>query len=126
MALPDLTTSYVPSLESQIVVLLVYSHEFPLFCHQYDHVEVPWSAWGPQHACYFPLDISCALNIFGSKLTCALPVGRTPEPGAGPEGLLLSTESHAWDFNRGVIARSENSYDRSSENPIIRLRSLVG
>ncbi|OAX35182.1 hypothetical protein K503DRAFT_391418 [Rhizopogon vinicolor AM-OR11-026] len=113
VALPDLTSSYVPSLESQIVVLLVYSHEFPLFCHQYDHLL-------RKAYVLLPLDISYALDIFGSKLTCALPVGRTPEPGEGPEGLLLSTGSHVWDFNKGVIARAENSYDRSSENPIIR------
>ncbi|OJA19608.1 hypothetical protein AZE42_12821 [Rhizopogon vesiculosus] len=62
--------------------------------HSDTPVEVPWSDWGPQHACYFPLDASYAFDIFGSKLTCALPVGRTPEPGEGPEGLLLSSGSH--------------------------------
>ncbi|OJA18935.1 hypothetical protein AZE42_11914 [Rhizopogon vesiculosus] len=126
MALPDLTSSYVPSLESQIVVLSVYSYEFPLFfvmntiilekaIHSDTPVEVPWSDWGSQRACYFPLHSSYAFDIFGSKLT----VRRTPERGEGPKGLLLSTESHVCDFNKQVIPRAENSYDCSSANSII-------
>jgi hypothetical protein len=130
--------SYVPSLESQILVLVVYLHESPIFfvidmiifldkaIHSDTPVMVPWSDWGPQHTCCFPLDHSHALGVFGSKLAIALPLDRTPEPGQRLEELPLSTESHfyvhIWDFNKRVIAREEKSCDRTSQiqNPIIR------
>jgi hypothetical protein len=135
---PDLMPSYVPSLESQILVLVVYLHESPIFfvidmiifldkaIHSDTPVMVPWSDWGPQHTCCFPLDHSHALGVFGSKLAIALPLDRTPEPGQRLEELPLSTESHfyvhIWDFNKRVIAREEKSCDHTSQiqNPIIR------
>ncbi|KAG1902595.1 uncharacterized protein F5891DRAFT_1171940 [Suillus fuscotomentosus] len=123
-----LMPSYVPSLESQIMVL-----EFLLKAGTYILVidmaifsdmalrsdmlvDIPWSDWGPQYAYYFPHHKSYHISVFGSKMAYALPQDHIPNPGQRLEG--LSSEGyfyvHIWDFNKRVIARSECVNDPDS------------
>ncbi|KAG1825238.1 hypothetical protein EV424DRAFT_684447 [Suillus variegatus] len=125
---PGLMPSYVPSLESQIMVL-----EFLLKAGTYILVidmaifsdmalrsdmlvDIPWSDWGPQYACYFPHHESYHISVFGSKMAYALPQDHIRDPGQTLEG--LSSEGyfyvHIWDFNKRVIARSESVNDPDS------------
>ncbi|KAG1804357.1 hypothetical protein EV424DRAFT_1432163 [Suillus variegatus] len=79
-------------------------------------VDIPWSDWGPQYACYFPHHKSYHISVFGSKMAYALPQDRIPDPGQTLEG--LSSEGyfyvHIWDFNKRVIAHSECVNDPDS------------
>ncbi|OAX37297.1 hypothetical protein K503DRAFT_857449 [Rhizopogon vinicolor AM-OR11-026] len=135
---PDLMPGYVPSLESQIMVLEVLSDAWPvilvidmnIFSEQAIHsempVEVPWSDWGPRHTCCFPHHPSHRISVFGSKMAYALPVSRTPEPGERLEGFSVTHEVydgfrvHIWDFNKRVIARAKNDHDRNARGLLVR------
>ncbi|KAG1840281.1 hypothetical protein DFJ58DRAFT_810818 [Suillus subalutaceus] len=128
VARSDLMPSYVPSLESQIMVLEFLSFagdailviDMAIFSdmalHSDTPINVPWSNWGPQHVYYFPHDRNCHISVFGSKMAYALPQDRVPDPGQRLE--VLSTESyfyvHIWDFNKRVIARSQSINDPDS------------
>jgi hypothetical protein len=134
---PDLMPSFVPSLESQILVLEVTSCERRVFfvidmvifleraISPGSPVEIPWSDWGPQYTCCFPTERSHPISVFGSKLACAIPLDHTPEPGQRPEENPLSSQKHVyvhiWDFNKRIIARAQSTCDRSSQNPLIRV-----
>ncbi|KAG1800412.1 uncharacterized protein HD556DRAFT_1534260 [Suillus plorans] len=129
-ARPGLTPSYVPSLESQIMVLeflskaetaiLLLVIDMAIFSDMALHsdmpIEIPWSDWGPQYACYFPHHESYHISVFGSKMAYALPQDHIPDPVQRLE--RLSSEDyfyvHIWDFNKRVIARSESVNDPDS------------
>ncbi|KAG1825256.1 hypothetical protein EV424DRAFT_1643500 [Suillus variegatus] len=127
-ARPGLMPSYVPSLESQIMVLEFLSEagdailviDMAIFSDMALHsdmlVEIPWSDWGPQYACYFPHHESYDISVFGSKMAYALPQDHIPDPGQRLEE--LSNEGyfyvHIWDFNKRVIALSESVNDPDS------------
>ncbi|KAG2107048.1 uncharacterized protein F5147DRAFT_761525 [Suillus discolor] len=134
-ARPGLMPSYVPSLESQIMVLeflsaagnaiLLLAMDMAIFSDMALHsdmpVEIPWSDWGPQYACYFPHHESHHISVFGSKMAYALPQDHIPDPGQRLEG--LSSEDyfyvHIWDFNKRVIARSESV--NNPDSPDLRI-----
>ncbi|KAG1800425.1 uncharacterized protein HD556DRAFT_1035629 [Suillus plorans] len=126
---PGLMPSYVPSLESQIMVVEFLPEEekdailvidMAIFSDKALRsdmlVDIPWSDWGPQYACYFPHHESYHISVFGSKMAYALPQDRIPDPDQTLEG--LSSEGyiyvHIWDFNKRVIARSESVDDPDS------------
>ncbi|KAG1879554.1 hypothetical protein C8R48DRAFT_686078 [Suillus tomentosus] len=127
-ARPGLMPSHVPSLESQIMVLeflpeaekAILVIDMAIFSDMALRpdmvVEIPWSDWGPQYACYFPHHESYHISVFGSKMAYALPQDHIPNPGQRLEG--LSSEGyfyvHIWDFNKRVIARSECVNDPDS------------
>ncbi|KAG1737334.1 hypothetical protein EDB19DRAFT_1718848 [Suillus lakei] len=116
----DLMPGYLPSLESQMMVLEMLSRAPPLILvvdmvifsekalHSVTPVKIPWMDWGPQHTCYFPHHPSHRISVLGSKMACALPRDRSPAPGERMEG--LSTPDcdkfyvHIWDFNKRAIA----------------------
>ncbi|KAG1872278.1 hypothetical protein F4604DRAFT_1904188, partial [Suillus subluteus] len=91
----DLTPGFVPSLESQIIVLELNSYpcttsvilviDTVIFSgmdlQSETHVEIPWSDWGPQHTCCFPHEHSHKISVFGSRMAYTLPQDHTPEPG---------------------------------------------
>ncbi|KAG1886252.1 hypothetical protein F4604DRAFT_1951606 [Suillus subluteus] len=124
----ELMPSYVPSLESQIMILEFLSFtrdailvvDMAIFSDMALYsdmpVNVPWSDWGPQHVYYFPHDRNSRISVFGSKMAYALPQDRVPDPGQRLEG--PSTESyfyvHIWDFNKRVTARLESINDPDS------------
>ncbi|KAG1879542.1 hypothetical protein C8R48DRAFT_830169 [Suillus tomentosus] len=127
-ARPGLMLSYVPSLESQIMVLeflpeaekAILVIDMAIFSDMALRpdmvVDIPWSDWGPQYASYFPHHESFHIIVFGSKMAYALPQDHIPNPGQRLEG--LSSEGyfyvHIWDFNKRVIARSECVNDPDS------------
>ncbi|KAG2358892.1 hypothetical protein BDR07DRAFT_1416399 [Suillus spraguei] len=130
---PELMPSYVPCLESQIMVLIfslagqdaILVVNMAIFSdvalHSDMPIEIPWSDWGPRYTCYFPHHISHHISVFGSKMAYALPQDHIPNPGQRLEG--LSTEGyfyvHIWDFNKRVIARSEYINDPKSPDLLI-------
>ncbi|KAG1881984.1 hypothetical protein C8R48DRAFT_682971, partial [Suillus tomentosus] len=134
-ARPGLMPSHVPSLESQIMVLespfkagkpkAILVIDMAIFSDMALHsdmlVEIPWSDWGPQYACYFPHHESHHISVFGSKMAYALPQDHIPNPGQRLKG--LSSEGyfyvHIWDFNKRVIARSESVND--TDSPDLRI-----
>ncbi|OAX38821.1 hypothetical protein K503DRAFT_865872 [Rhizopogon vinicolor AM-OR11-026] len=131
---PDLIPCYIPSLESQIMVLEILSHpctiilviDMVMFSRQAIHaetpVEIPWSDWGPQYTCCFPHHTSHRVGVFGSKVAYALPQDRIPEPGERLEGFSDDHDHfyvHVWDFNKRVITRAKNASDCSSPPPLV-------
>lgn len=82
---PDLEPGYVPSLESQIIVLETLTNAWPVILvidvvifsgkalHSETPIEIPWSEWGPQYTCCFQHNSSCQISVFGSKIAYALP-----------------------------------------------------
>jgi hypothetical protein len=140
-ARPDLVPGYVPSLESQIIVLEVFARSTVILVDDVHvvytggplifvidaaifsekamqsetPVEIPWSDWGPQYTGCFPHDRSHRISVFGSKMAYALPRDCTPEPGERVEELSDEPEDrfyvHIWDFNKRVIARAKNAND---------------
>ncbi|KAG1759169.1 hypothetical protein EDD22DRAFT_907531 [Suillus occidentalis] len=114
----DLMPDYVTSLESQIMVIEVFSRtsqvilviDMAIFSIKAAYsdipIEIPWSEWGP------------------NKMTYALPQDHTPEPGQRLEELPAegSFYVHIWDFNK-AIARSErldNVHTYNSPGRLIR------
>jgi hypothetical protein len=85
-------------------------------------VEIPWSDWGPKYTWCFPHHPSHRISVFGSKMAYTLPRDCTPEPGQRVEA--LSSEDHfyvhIWDFNKRLIARSENTHDPNLPEVVIR------
>ncbi|KAG2116210.1 hypothetical protein BD769DRAFT_1778223, partial [Suillus cothurnatus] len=129
-AYSELMPSYIPSLESQIMVLEFFPTtilviDMAIFSDMALHsdmpVEIPWSEWGPRHTYCFPHHPSHRISVFGSKMAYALPQDRVPDPGQRLAG--LSTEGyfyvHIWDFNKRVIARSESVNDPDSPDLFI-------
>ncbi|OJA13455.1 hypothetical protein AZE42_02303 [Rhizopogon vesiculosus] len=129
----DLMPGYVPPLESQIMVIEMFSEAWPvilvidmvIFSQQVIQsqasVEIPWSDWGPQHTYCFPHHQSHLISVFGSKMAYALPCAHTPEPGERIEGFSTNQDHfyvHIWDFNKRVIARVANN--SSLPVPVIR------
>lgn len=114
--------SYVPSLESQIMVLeflpragtsilVIDMAIFSDMALRSDMlVDIPWSDWGPQYACYFPHHESYHISVFGSKMAYALPQDRIPDPDQTLEG--LSSEGylyvHIWDRFSHLQAGSDD------------------
>lgn len=134
---PDLESGYLPSLESQIIVLETLTNAWPVILvidmvifsgkalHSETPTEIPWSEWGPQYTCCFRHNSSCQISVFGSKIAYALP--RYAIPRALPldlalEGLCTDTcfYVHILDFNQRVIARAENIYDPDTPTRFIR------
>ncbi|KAG1798215.1 uncharacterized protein HD556DRAFT_227113 [Suillus plorans] len=131
---PDLMPSYVPFLESQIMVLEMLLPVLPVVLvidmaifsenalRSEDLVTIDWLDWGPQHTCCFPHDPSHRISVFGSRMAYALPRYRTPTPGHRLEA--LSTDGrfyvHIWDFNQRVVARSKSISDCNSLDHLIR------
>ncbi|KAG1753373.1 hypothetical protein EDB19DRAFT_826196 [Suillus lakei] len=132
-ACPDLKPGYVPSLESQIIVLEALTNAWPvilvidmvIFSGKVLHSEtpdaIPWLDWGPQYTCYFRHHSSCQISVFGNKLAYALPRDLSPEVGQTLEGHSTGTcfYVHILDFNKRAIARAENIYDPDSLTRII-------
>jgi hypothetical protein len=124
---PDLEPDYVPSLESQIIVLEVLTKACPVILvidmvifsgkalHSETAVGIPWSQWGPQYTCWFRYQPSCKISVFGSKMAIALPRYAHPRD-LSPKA--LSTDPcfyvHILDFNQRVIARAENPHNPDS------------
>ncbi|KAG0708038.1 hypothetical protein DFH29DRAFT_1075991 [Suillus ampliporus] len=131
-ARPDLMPDYVPSLESQIMVLEVFPDAWPIILvinmtiftggalHSETHVEIPWPDWGPRHTCCFPHHRSYRISMFGSKMVYALPRDRISEPGQSQKGLSTKFYVHILDFNTRVIARLENSSKSESPDLLVR------
>ncbi|KAG2153546.1 uncharacterized protein EDB93DRAFT_1135396 [Suillus bovinus] len=106
-ARPGLVPSYVPSLESQIMVLQYLSKarnailviDMAIFSNMALHsdmpVKIPYYRYG--------------ISVFGSKMAYALPQDYIPDPGQRLK--RLATEGHfyvhIWDFNKRVLARSD-------------------
>jgi hypothetical protein len=133
-ARPDRMPGYVPSPESQIIVLDVLSDtwdvilviDMAIFSQEVIHSEipvtVPWSDWGPKYTCCFPYYSQYKISVFGSKMAFALPWDRARQPGETPEELSDDHDHfyvHIWDFNERVISRAENARDRSPPRPLI-------
>ncbi|KAG1823949.1 uncharacterized protein BJ212DRAFT_1476799 [Suillus subaureus] len=127
-ACPDLEPGYVPSPESQIIVLETLTNACPVILvidmvifsgkalHSETPVEVPWSEWGPQFTCCFRHHPSHQISVFGSKMAYALPRYALPRPlplDLTPKGLCTDTcfYVHILDFNQRVITRAENIRD---------------
>ncbi|KAG2125406.1 hypothetical protein DEU56DRAFT_825476 [Suillus clintonianus] len=132
VAHPGLMPSYVPSPESQIMVLEILPRSWPVImvidmavfsekaARSENPVEVPWADWGPKYTWCFPHHPSHRISVFGSKMAYALPRDRTPEPGQRVEA--LSSDHfyvHIWDFNKRFIARSQNTHDPDSPDVVI-------
>ncbi|KAG2133274.1 uncharacterized protein EDB93DRAFT_1331522 [Suillus bovinus] len=134
VAHPDLMPSYVPSMESQIMVLETLPASWPVIMvidmamfsekaiQSETRVEIPWSDWGPKYTWCFPHHPSHRISVFGSKMAYALPRDRTPEPGQRVEALSIEGQFyvHIWDFNKRLIARSENIHDPNLPGVVIR------
>lgn len=137
-ACPDLEPGYVPSLESQIIVLETLTNTWPVILvidmaifsgnafYSETPVEIPWWEWGPQHTCCFRHHSSHQISVFGSKIAYALPRyalprDLTPKVGKTLEGLRAETcfYVHILDFNKRAIARAENIYDPDSPTRFI-------
>ncbi|KAG1898368.1 uncharacterized protein F5891DRAFT_1239269 [Suillus fuscotomentosus] len=132
----DLMPGYVPSLESQIIVLELISRPRTLSIilvidtvifsgaalQSETHVKIPWSDWGPQHTCCFPHDPSYQISVFGSKMAYTLPRDHSPEPGQRLEKLSAAGHFyiHIWDFNKRAITRSGNFYNPDSPDLLVR------
>lgn len=129
---PGLEPGYVPSLESQIIVLETLTNAWPVILvidmvifsgkalHSETPVEVPWSQWGPQYTCCFRHHSSYQISVFGSKMAYALPRYALPRD-LTPKALGTDTcfYVHILDFNQRVIARAENIYNPDSLTHII-------
>jgi hypothetical protein len=135
VAHPELMPNYIPSLETQIMVLECHTirpailvTDMAIFSDTALHsdmpVEIPWSDWGPQHTYCFLHDTTHHISVFGSKMAIALPQDRIPDPGERLE--QLSTQGnghfyvHIWDFNKRFIARSESINDPDSPDLLTR------
>ncbi|KAG2358859.1 hypothetical protein BDR07DRAFT_1379075 [Suillus spraguei] len=130
---PELMPSYVPSLESQImvleivlagkgVILVVNMAIFSDAALNLDMpIEIPWSDWGPQHMYYFPHHFTHNISVFGSKMAYALPQDRIPDPGQRLEELPAQGYfyMHIWNFNQRFIACSECINDPNSLDCLI-------
>ncbi|KAG0696551.1 hypothetical protein DFH29DRAFT_195343 [Suillus ampliporus] len=130
----DLLPSYVPFLESQIMVLEILPTSWPviividmvIFSEKViiseTPVEIPWSDWGPKYTWCFPHHPSHRISVFGSKMAYALPRDHIPEPGQRVEALSHRNDFyvHIWDFNKRFIARSKNMRDPDSPDLVIR------
>ncbi|KAG2096105.1 uncharacterized protein F5147DRAFT_394063 [Suillus discolor] len=128
-ACPDLEPAYVPSPESQIIVLETLTNACPVILvidmvifsgkvlHSETPVEVPWSEWGPQYTCCFRHHPSCRISVFGSKIAYALPRCAQPWELNYKVGIRQALDDHnrfyvyILDFNQRAIARSKNIYD---------------
>ncbi|KAG2115505.1 hypothetical protein DEU56DRAFT_840705 [Suillus clintonianus] len=113
-ARPELMPHYVPSLESQIMVIegfspagsvilvidMVIFSDLALHSESEMPIDIPWSDWGPQYTHIFPHHESHQISLFGSKMAYALPQDCTPEPG------LLLRAHHIWDFNKRLRSES--------------------
>lgn len=131
-ACPDLEPGYLPSLESQIIVLEALTNAYPVLLvidmvifsgnalHSETPVEIPWSQWGPQYTCCFRHHPSCRISVFGSKMAIALPRYALPWD-LIPKA--LSTDPcfnvHILDFNQRAIARAENIHNPDSSTRFI-------
>ncbi|KAG1800430.1 uncharacterized protein HD556DRAFT_1036715 [Suillus plorans] len=127
-ARPGLMPSYVPSLESQIMVLespskagkAILVIDMAIFSDTALRsdllVKIPWSDWGPQYASYFPHHKSYHISVFGSKMAYALPRDHIPNPGQRLQRLSRKGYFyvHIWDFNKRVVAHSESVNDPDS------------
>ncbi|KAG1856455.1 hypothetical protein F4604DRAFT_1798506 [Suillus subluteus] len=134
VAHPDMMPSYVPSPESQIMILEILPMSWPVIMvidmamfsekaiQSETPVEIPWSDWGPKYTWCFPHHPSHRISVFGSKMAYTLPRDRTPGPGQRVEA--VSSEDHfyvhIWDFNKRLISRSENIHDPDSPEVVIR------
>ncbi|KAG0700283.1 hypothetical protein DFH29DRAFT_932997 [Suillus ampliporus] len=133
-ARPDLIPGYVPSPESQIIVLEARTNAWPIILvidmvifsgkalYSEIPVEIPWSDWGPQYTCCFPHHSSHKISVFGSKMAYALPQDGIPELGQRLQGLSTNSRFyvHILDFNKRAIARAENMYDTDSPHLPVR------
>ncbi|KAG2356189.1 hypothetical protein BDR07DRAFT_472501 [Suillus spraguei] len=131
--------SYVPSLESQIMVLemllpvspVILVIDMVIFSKSALRSEarstMRWSDWGPQHTRCFPHDASHRISVFGSRMAYALPRYRTPTPGYRLEA--LSTDGcfyvHIWDFNQRIVARSKSMSDSDSPGHLIHKSASI-
>lgn len=131
-ACPDLEPGYVPSPESQIIVLKTLTNACPVILvidmvifsrkvlHSEAPVEVPWTEWGPQYTCCFRHHPSYQISVFGSKIAYALPRNVHPwelNYKVGERQALASHDRfyvHILDFNQRAIARAENIYGPDS------------
>lgn len=129
---PDLEPGYVPSPESQIIVLKTLTNACPVILvidmvifsrkvlHSEALVEVPWTEWGPQYTCCFRHHPSYQISVFGSKIAYALPRNVHPwelNYKVGERQALASHDRfyvHILDFNQRAIARAENIYGPDS------------
>jgi hypothetical protein len=86
-------------------------------------VEIPWSDWGPQYTCCFPIELSHPISVFGSKLACVFLWIILPDLDKDQKKIPSQKHVyvHIWDFNKRVIARAQNTCDRTLQNPLIRL-----
>ncbi|KAG2139172.1 uncharacterized protein EDB93DRAFT_703106 [Suillus bovinus] len=132
----DLMPGYVPSSESQIIVLELISRPRKLSVilvidtvifsgtalQSETHVKIPWSDWGPQHTCCFPHDPSYQISVFGSKMAYTLPQDHPAEPGQRLQSLPTAGHFyvHIWDFNNRAIAHSDTLYNFGSPDLLIR------
>ncbi|KAG2125395.1 hypothetical protein DEU56DRAFT_573527 [Suillus clintonianus] len=123
---PDLMPGYVPSPESQVIVLEAHNAwpasiviDMVIFSGKTlpseTPIEIPWSKWGPQYTYRFdfPHHLVHQISVFGSKIACVLPGHLTPELARTLEGQPCFYV-HIWDFNKRVIARAENIHDPDS------------
>ncbi|KAG0693448.1 hypothetical protein DFH29DRAFT_964084 [Suillus ampliporus] len=131
---PDFIPGYVPSVESQIIVLKTRSSISPVILvidvvifsekalHSEISVKIPWSDWGPKYTHYFLHRPSYRISMFGSKMAYALPQDRILKPEERPEG--LSAEGcfyvHIFDFNKRAISRSANICEPDSLDLLVR------
>ncbi|KAG2358864.1 hypothetical protein BDR07DRAFT_1379080 [Suillus spraguei] len=125
--------SYVPSLESQImvleivlagkgVILVVNMAIFSDAALNLDMpIEIPWSDWGPQHMYYFPHHSTHNISVYGSKMAYALPQDCIPDPGQRLEELPAQGYFyvHIWDFNQRFIAHLKCIDDPNSPDHLI-------
>jgi hypothetical protein len=139
-ARPDHMPGYVPSPESQIMVLEVLSEAWPVIL-VIDMVifserairspgetptYVPWSDWGHKYTYCFAHHPSHRISVFGSKMAYALPASSTPQPGDRVRGFYSGEQEgdeffvHIWDFNMRGIARAKHAHDRSSSDHLFR------
>ncbi|OAX37303.1 hypothetical protein K503DRAFT_244353 [Rhizopogon vinicolor AM-OR11-026] len=128
----DLMLGYVPLLESQIMVLEFISQtwtgifviDMVIFSGHAIRsempVEIPWSDWGPHHTWCFPHYPNHQISVFGSKMAYTFSEYNS-KPG---ERVNRHSQGHCYvhilDFNKRIITRAENGYDRSSPVPLIR------
>ncbi|KAG2358865.1 hypothetical protein BDR07DRAFT_1488865 [Suillus spraguei] len=105
--------SYLPSLESQIMVLdsELAHQDAILVINMVIFSDVVLNS-------DMPIEIPC---VFGSKMAYTLPHHHLPDPGQRPEGLSTGGYFyvHIWDFNKRVIARSQCINDANSPDLLI-------